>query len=78
MKKSFESASELDGYEDLKPEDQAKIEEAWKVGNVADEDVPESARKPEGEDGDAEEKPKKAAPKKRAKVSLNLNNDLND
>ena len=58
MKKSFEEASELDGYEDLKPEDQAKVIKAWQDGHVADEDIPDSARKPVDEDG--AEKPKKA------------------
>lgn len=69
MKKSFDAASELDGYEDLRPEDQKKIDKAWEDGHVADEDIPESAKKPAGEDGDEEEKPKKtkAPPKKKAK-----------
>lgn len=58
MKKSFGEGSELDGYDDLKPEDQAKIVKAWQDGHIADEDIPDSARKPVGEDG--EEKPKKA------------------
>lgn len=66
MKKSFEDASELDGYEELKAEDQARVTKAWEDGEVADEDIPPSARKPEGEDG-AEEKPKKAAKKAPAK-----------
>ena len=66
MKKSFESAEELDGYEDLKPEDQEKVNKAWEEGHVADEDVPDSAKKP---DDDEEEKPKKkrAPVKKKAK-----------
>ncbi|KDQ60104.1 hypothetical protein JAAARDRAFT_125962 [Jaapia argillacea MUCL 33604] len=60
-KANFSEASELDGYEELKPEDQAKIDKAWEDGKVADEDIPESARKPEGEAGgdDDEGKPKK-------------------
>ncbi|KAF8956286.1 hypothetical protein BDZ97DRAFT_1671792 [Flammula alnicola] len=65
VKKNFEEASELDGFEDLKPEDQARVTKAWEVGEVADEDIPESARKPEGEED--EEKPKKAAKKAPAK-----------
>ena len=56
IKKSIEEASEVDGYEDLRPEDQAKVIKAWQEGHVADEDIPDSARK----DEDAEEKPKKA------------------
>lgn len=68
MKKNFEEASELDGYEELKAEDQARVTKAWEDGHVADEDIPPSARKPEGEDGaDDEEKPKKAAKKAPAK-----------
>jgi len=65
MKKSLDEASELDGYDDLKPEDKKKIDKTWEDGHVADEDIPESAKKPAGEDGE-EEKPKrkKAAPKK--------------
>ena len=66
MKKSFEGADELDGYEDLKPEDKEKVNKAFEEGHVADEDIPESAKKP---DGDEEEKPKKkrAPAKKKAK-----------
>ncbi|OSX63698.1 hypothetical protein POSPLADRAFT_1055777 [Postia placenta MAD-698-R-SB12] len=61
MKKSFEEADELDGFEDLKDEDQDKIRKAWEEEKVADEDIPETARKPEGEEGEEEEddKPKK-------------------
>ena len=62
MKKSFEEASDLDGYEDLKPEDQARVIKAYQDGHVADEDIPESARKPADEEG--EEKPKKGRKKK--------------
>ena len=55
MKKSFSDASELDGYEDLKPEDQEKVNKAWEEGHVADEDIPESARKADdGEDDGGE------------------------
>ena len=62
IKKSFESAEELDGYEDLKPEDQEKVNKAWEEGHVADEDVPDSAKKP---DDDEEEKPKRRSRGKR-------------
>lgn len=61
MKKSFGEASELDGFEDLNDDDKAKIIKAYEDGQVADEDIPESARKPEGE-----EKPKKKAGGKKA------------
>jgi len=70
MKKSVQEASDLDGYDDLRPEDQATVIKAWQDGHVADEDIPDSARKPADEDG--EEKPKKtkkAAVKKKANES---------
>lgn len=68
MKKSFSSSSELDGYDELRPEDKAKVDTAWEAGHVADEDIPESAKKPAGEeDKDDEEKPKKKAGAKKAK-----------
>lgn len=72
IKEIHPEASELDGYENIGEENQAKIDTAWEEGHVADEDIPESARKkPDsgeedvdaGEDG---EKKKKTAPKKRA------------
>ncbi|TNY19268.1 poly polymerase and DNA-ligase Zn-finger region-domain-containing protein, partial [Rhodotorula diobovata] len=66
MKESFEEAEELDGFEDLKPEDQERVKKAFDVGHVADEDIPDSARKPEADDDGAEdddEKPKKKASK---------------
>ena len=71
MKKKFEEASELDGYEDLNEDDRAKVTKAWVDGHVAEEDIPESAKKPEAEAGDEDddddEKPKKKrAPKKKA------------
>jgi len=61
MKKQLSEGSELDGYEDLKPEDQERVDKAWDAGKVADEDIPETARKPaaEGEAEDEEPKPKK-------------------
>lgn len=65
MKKNFSEASELDGYEGLKPEDQAKVDKAWEEEHVADEDIPASARKENGDDGEEEEEEK--APKKRGK-----------
>ena len=54
MKKSLNDPSELDGYDELKPEDQAKIIKAWQEGKVDPADVPESARKPSGA-GDEDE-----------------------
>ena len=50
--------SELDGYDDLNSEDKNKLSKAWEDGHVAEEDIPETAKKPVGEDG-GEEKPKK-------------------
>ena len=72
MKKSIEEAEELDGFEDLEASDQDKVRKAWEEGHVADEDIPESARKPtdaedEDEDGDDEKPKKKAAAKKGGK-----------
>ena len=56
MKTQVENASELDGFEDLNPEDQEKITKAWETGKVAPEDIPESAKKPQDEEGEGEEK----------------------
>ncbi|EKM76509.1 hypothetical protein AGABI1DRAFT_44775 [Agaricus bisporus var. burnettii JB137-S8] len=65
VKKSIGEATEIDGYDELNDEDKAKVSAAWDEGHVADADIPDSARKPEGEE---EEKPKrKAATKKAAK-----------
>lgn len=35
MKESFEEAEELDGYEDLTPEDQERVKKAFEVGHGA-------------------------------------------
>ena len=59
MKKSFSDADELDGFDDLQPVDQEKVRQAWEDDHVADEDIPETARKPEGADEADEAKPKK-------------------
>jgi hypothetical protein len=59
MKKSFPSADELDGFEELQSSDQDKVQKAWEDGHVADEDIPETARKAEGGDDAEEAKPKK-------------------
>lgn len=67
MKKSVTEGSELDGYEALNPEDQAKVVKAWQEGHVDDEDIPETARKPAGDEDGSEEKPKKAAKRAPAK-----------
>lgn len=61
MKAKFASPDDLDGFEDLKEEDQERVRRAWEQGHVADEDIPPTARK-QAEDANAEddeEKPKK-------------------
>ncbi|KAF8528567.1 hypothetical protein JB92DRAFT_770195 [Gautieria morchelliformis] len=70
FKKSFENPDELDGFEELKAADKERVRKAWEDGNVADEDIPESAKKGTGDEEEEEEpKPKKkrAPPKKKAK-----------
>ncbi|PPQ70814.1 hypothetical protein CVT26_014058 [Gymnopilus dilepis] len=64
VKKKFEDASELDGFEDLREPDRARVVKAWQEGHVADEDIPESARKPEGEEDKPKKAPRKASKKK--------------
>jgi NADH:ubiquinone oxidoreductase subunit len=60
IKNSAENPSDLDGYEELNPEDKEKVNKAWEEGKVAPEDIPESAKKPQGDDeeGDEEKKSK--------------------
>jgi hypothetical protein len=71
MKKVFDNASDLDGYEDLRPEDQGKVSAAWEEGKVAEEDA---TKKPEGDEeegeGEKKEKKKRAPAKKKAKVGF--------
>jgi len=64
MKEKVGEAEDLDGFDDMKPEDQEKIKTAWEKGQVADEDIPETARK-EGEEDDQGRKRKKAISKKK-------------
>lgn len=61
VQNQFSAASELDGFEDLNDDDKARVTQAYEDGHVADEDIPDSARKPEGE-----EKPKRKASGKKA------------
>jgi hypothetical protein len=65
---------ELDGFEELREEDQARIVKAYEEGKVAEEDIPESAKIHLDEEGNVipyvapvvvKEK-KKAAPRKKA------------
>ncbi|KAJ7690163.1 hypothetical protein B0H16DRAFT_1589752 [Mycena metata] len=67
VKKVHDAADEVDGFEELSAEDQARVSKAWEEGHVADEDIPESARKPAGDDDDEDETPKKkkSAPRKK-------------
>ncbi|KIK96710.1 hypothetical protein PAXRUDRAFT_69800, partial [Paxillus rubicundulus Ve08.2h10] len=50
MKAQFSSADELDGFEDLNDEDKDRVRHAFDEGKVADEDIPETARKAGGDD----------------------------
>ncbi|KAI0319442.1 hypothetical protein OF83DRAFT_1110333 [Amylostereum chailletii] len=72
MKKSFDQAEDLDGFDELEDEDKERIRKAWEDGRVADEDIPETARKADKGDGEEDEeedepkpKRKRAAPKKK-------------
>ena len=69
VKKSITDADGLDGFEDLKEEDQEKLKAAWEAGHVADEDIPPTARKEVTGDDEEEEKPKKRASKKKKEVN---------
>lgn len=62
MKAAHEDPSDLDGYEDLKDEDKAKVVKAWQEGHVDPADVPETQTQP----GDEPEKKKRAPRKKKA------------
>lgn len=68
MKKELGEAEELDGFDEIPPEDQERLRKAWEAGHVAEEDVPETADKskmiPGYVDPDAPEKPKKGGRKK--------------
>lgn len=55
MKKGFESPEEIDGFDELAPEDREKFTKAWEENHVADEDVPESARVPIEYNSDGDE-----------------------
>ncbi|KAF9057231.1 hypothetical protein BJ165DRAFT_1419306 [Panaeolus papilionaceus] len=45
LRSSFSEVAEIDGYEELCDEDKQRVTRAWEEGNVADEDIPESARR---------------------------------
>ena len=60
MQDMYSKPSDLDGYNDLKPEDQSKIQKALEEGHVAEEDIPESAKKGEaGGEEEEEDKPRR-------------------
>jgi len=59
MQELYSDPSDLDGFDDLKPEDKDRINKALQDGHVAEDDIPESAK--EGE----EKTKKKAASRKR-------------
>ena len=63
MKNSFNEADELDGFDDLKDEDQKRVSKAWEEGHVDPEDVPETAKKGDGEEEEDEDKPKRGKKK---------------
>ncbi|KAI0027552.1 hypothetical protein K488DRAFT_61207, partial [Vararia minispora EC-137] len=45
MKASLGEVENLDGFENMKPEDQERIRKAWEEGHVAEDDIPETADK---------------------------------
>lgn len=74
VKKSFSAASDLDGFEDLNSEDQAKITKAFNDGKVAEADVTKGPSQL-AEEG-AEEKPKKRGAASSKKVIYTLADPL--
>lgn len=69
MKAKFSNPEDLDGFEDLKEEDQERVRRAWEEGRVADEDIPPTARKPaEAEDNEEKPKKKRAPAKKKTEA----------
>ncbi|KAI0826411.1 zf-PARP-domain-containing protein [Irpex lacteus] len=59
MKKSFDEADKLDGFGELREEDQDKIRKAWDAGHVADADIPETARSREPDEDEHTDNRKK-------------------
>lgn len=72
MQAKFSNPDDLDGFEDLKEEDQERVRRAWEEGRVADEDIPSTARKPvddaNAEDDDEKPKKKRAPAKKKVEA----------
>ena len=68
-KRSFENVKDLDGFEELREDDQEKLKAAWEAGHVADDDIPPTAKK---SDGDGEEEiPKERASEKKKEADNN-------
>jgi hypothetical protein len=67
VKSSAGNPSDLDGYVNLKPEDKEKVNKAWKEGKVAEEDIPESAKKPQSDEEEADDGKKTKGKRARAK-----------
>lgn len=70
MQELYSEPSDLDGFDELKPEDKEKVRKAFQDGHVADEDIPETAKKEgaageEDEDEEGEKPKKKTASRKR-------------
>lgn len=80
IKTDFDQADEVDGFEDLTPEDQEKFRKAFAEGHVAEEDIPETARKePElDEDGNPIESPKKGRGKGKKAKDADENGDADE
>lgn len=77
MKKSIEEAEDLDGFDELNDEDKEKIRKAWEVGHVADEDIPDTARKAD-DDGEEEDEGDEEKPKKKAAAKATAKKDKSD
>lgn len=43
MKSDFSSPSDIQGWEDLQPDDQERVERAWEEGQIPDNELPEPA-----------------------------------
>jgi hypothetical protein len=71
-------SSDLDGYNDPRPDDKARVEKAWEDGHVANEDAPDSARDSgTGHHDEVQEKPSESDIITRKLESLPLPDDPN-
>jgi hypothetical protein len=73
-----DSADALDGYDDLNDDDKAKLQAAFESGKVAEEDIPETAKKAEGDEEEAPKKKRAAPKKKKAKKDDDMDEDDED